>query len=126
MDEFARLMSMDGVRRLDRAKAEARRNAVEPGTVTSPPGLTTPNRVPSGHVWVAGPSGRTALDTALERLAAETRDGRLGWATGIRQDGKPITLPVSSGAATLLGIADRQSLRLMVLGATVGLSSCIH
>lgn len=114
MDEFARLMSMDGVRPLDKAKA--RKHTEETGTVTSPTGLATPNLVPGGHAWVVGPSARTALDTALERVAAETRDGRPGWATGIRQDGKAITLPVSSGAAALLSTADRQSLRLMVLG----------
>jgi hypothetical protein len=63
-----------------------------------------------------GPRARTALETALERLATEIREGRRGWATGIRQDGTTVTLPASSGAASLLGTADRLSLRLMIVG----------
>ena len=78
--------------------------------------LATPPSGPVGHAWVVGLRARTALETALERLAAEIRDGRRGWATGIRQDGTTVTLPVSSGAASLLGTADRQSLRLMIVG----------
>ncbi|UUR07884.1 hypothetical protein [Sphingomonas glaciei] len=116
MDEFARLMSMQGVRPLDSPKAKARKDPEATGAMISQKGSATPDPVPDGHAWVVGPIARDALDTALERVAAETRDGRLGWATGIRQDGKAITLPVSSGATALLGTADRQSLRLMVLG----------
>lgn len=71
---------------------------------------------PSGFAWVSGSLARTALETALERLATEISDGRHGWATGIRQDGKTVTLAASLGAAGLLGTADRQSLRLMILG----------
>ncbi len=59
---------------------------------------------------------RTALNAALDRLAAEIRDGRRGWATGIQQDGTTVTLPASSGAASLLNAADRQTLRLMIVG----------
>jgi hypothetical protein len=116
MDEFARLMSMDGVRPLDKSNAKARKHIEESDTATRQTGLPMPNPVPGGHAWVVGASARTALETALERVAAETRDGRLGWATGVRQDGKAVTLPVSSGAAALLSTADRQLLRLMVLG----------
>ena len=65
---------------------------------------------------MTGSRARTALKTALERLAVEIRGGRRGWATGIRQDGKTVSLAASSGAASLLGAADRQSLRLMILG----------
>ena len=78
--------------------------------------MATPELGPGGHAWVEGPRARTALETALERLATEIRDGRPGWATGIRQDGKTVTLPASSGAAALIGTADRQSLRLMIVG----------
>jgi hypothetical protein len=116
MDEFARLMSMEGVRPLDSSKAKAPKYTAETDAVTSPRGSATPSQISGGHAWVVGPSARTALDTALERVASETRDARPGWAIGIHQDGKAITLPVSSGAAALLGTADRQSLRLMVLG----------
>ena len=68
---------------------------------------------------------RTALETALDRLATEIRDGRRGWATGIRQDGTTVTLPASSGAASLLGAADRQLLRLMIVGG-VGWTFVMH
>ncbi|MFC7537182.1 hypothetical protein ACFQPG_07350 [Sphingomonas sp. GCM10030256] len=116
MDEFARLMSMEGVRPLDQPKEKSRSRTEEPGPVSTQGIVATPDLVPAGHAWVRGPRARTALETALERLATEIRDGRPGWATGIRQDGKTVTLPASSGAAALLGTADRQSLRLMIVG----------
>ena len=116
MDEFARLMSMEGVRPLDQLKEKSRSLAQQPCPVSSQ-GIVTPTELgPIGHAWVTGPRARTALETALERLATEIRHGRRGWATGIRQDGTTVTLPASSGAAALLGTADRQSLRLMIVG----------
>jgi len=116
MDEFARLMSMEGVRPLDQPKEKSRRLAKQPSSVSSERIVAPPELAPGGHAWVTGARARTALDTALERLATEIRDGRRGWATGIRQDGMTVTLPASSGAAALLGTADRQSLRLMIVG----------
>jgi hypothetical protein len=116
MDEFARLLSMEGVRPLDPQKEKSRRLAKQPSQVSSQGIVEPPERGPMGHAWVTGPRARTALETALERLANEIREGRRGWATGIRQDGTTITLPASSGAASLLSIADRQSLRLMIVG----------
>lgn len=117
MDEFARLMSMEGVRPLDQSKEKSRSLAKQPRQVSPSQNIVEPPELrPIGHAWVTGPHARTALETALERLAAEIRDGRRGWATGIRQDGTTVTLPASSGAASLLGTADRQSLRLMIVG----------
>ena len=116
MDEFARLMSMEGVRPLDRPKEKCRSLTGEPDPVSSEGIVATPGMATDGHVWATGPRARTALETALQRLATEIRDGRSGWATGIRQDGKTVTLPASSGAASLLVTADRQSLRLMIVG----------
>jgi hypothetical protein len=116
MDEFARMMSMEGVRPLDQPKGNSRRSAKQPLPVPAPDAVAPPQAGPAGHAWVTGPRARTALETALDRLAAEIRDGRRGWATGIRQDGTTVTLPASSGAASLLGTADRQSLRLMIVG----------
>ena len=78
--------------------------------------MVLPTAAPGSHAWVTGPRARIALDTALDRFAAETRDGRRGWATGIRQDGTTVTLPASSGAASLLSVADRQTHRLMIVG----------
>jgi hypothetical protein len=115
MDEFARMMSMEGVRPLEQPKGKARRPAKQPSPAPNQ-STVAPPELGSGHAWVIGPRARTALETALERLATEIRDGRRGWATGIRQDGTTVTLPASSGAAALLGAADRQSLRLMIVG----------
>ena len=116
MDEFARLMSMEGVRPLDESKQKIRRLAEPPSQVSSQGIVSPPAPGPGGHAWVTGSRARTALETALERLTTEIRDRRRGWATGIRQDGTTVTLPASSGAAALLGTADRQSLRLMIVG----------
>jgi hypothetical protein len=116
MDEFARLMSMEGVRPLDPPKKKCLPLAKQPRQVSSEGIVAPPELGPGDHAWVKGPHARTALETALERLGNEIRDGRRGWATGIRQDGKTVTLSASSGAASLLGTADRQSLRLMIVG----------
>ena len=116
MDEFARMMSMEGVRPLDTSKGKSRPVVKQPPAVSSEPSVLPVESGAGGYAWVTGKRARTALETALERLASEIRNGRRGWATGILQDGRTVTLPASSGAASLLGTADRQSLRLMVVG----------
>ncbi|SFP45165.1 hypothetical protein [Sphingomonas rubra] len=116
MDEFARMMSMEGVRPLDQTKAAVRPTAEKQSTTLDHKIVVPPTATSGGHAWATGPRARTALETALDRLAAEIRDGRRGWATGIRQDGTTVTLPASSGAASLLSAADRQTLRLMIVG----------
>ncbi|SFR96613.1 hypothetical protein [Sphingomonas jatrophae] len=116
MDDFARMMSMEGVRPLERAKVKQRQPGREAQPTSGQHAAPAPQMVAGGHAWVEGPRARTALETALERLAADSRNGRRGWATGIRQDGTTVSLPSSSGAAAILGAADRQSLRLMILG----------
>ena len=116
MDEFARMMSMEGVRPLDRPKDKTSLSAKQPHALPSQTIDATPPSKPAGHAWVVGLHARTALETALMRLATEIRDGRRGWATGICQDGSTVTLPAFSGAASLLAAADRQSLRLMIVG----------
>lgn len=116
MDEFARMMSMEGVRPLDRAKEQSTRSATQPHLIPTKSITAAPQLGVVMHAWVVGLRARTALETALTRLASEIRDGRRGWATGIRQDGTTVTLPAASGAASLLGTADRQSLRLMIVG----------
>lgn len=80
---------------------------------------------PGGHAWITGPRAHSASETALERFATEIRDGRHVWATGIRQDGMMLSLSASSGAASLLCTADRQSLRLMIVGGD-GWTFVIH
>jgi hypothetical protein len=101
MDEFARMMSMEGVRPLDSPKEKSRRVVKQPSSVPNQL-LVPPSELGlGGYAWVTGIRARTALETALERLANEIRNGRRGWATGILQDGRTVTLPASSGAASL-------------------------
>ncbi len=116
MDEFARMMSMEGVRPLNTLKENPSRIVKQLSPVPNQPVVTPLELGSGGYAWVTGKRARTALETALERLANEIRNGRRGWATGILQDGRTVTLPASSGAASLLGTADRQSLRLMIVG----------
>ena len=116
MDEFARMMSMEGVRPLNTLKENRSHIIKQPPPVPNQPVVTPLELGSGGYAWVTGKRARTALETALERLANEIRNGRRGWATGILQDGRTVTLPASSGAASLLGTADRQSLRLMIVG----------
>ncbi|WP_156363643.1 hypothetical protein [Sphingomonas sp. Leaf357] len=124
MDEFARMMGMEGVRPLNQYKQKAD-NDKRPRAMPDPSVMAPPAMEPDGYAWVTGTRARTALETALERLAGEIRIGRRGWATGICQDGRTVTLPASSGAASLLGAADRQSLRLMIVGG-VGWTFVMH
>ncbi len=114
MDDFARMMRMEGVRPLESPKKNAAPLANKPHATAARRIAATPE--PVGYAWVTGTRARTALETALARLAMEIREGRRGWATGIRQDGTTLTLAASAGAASLLGTADRQSLRLMIVG----------
>ena len=116
MDEFARMMSMEGVRPLDRPTERFPRFTKQPRAASEQSIVASSALTPVGHAWATGTRARTALETALERLATEIRNGRRRWATGVRQDGATVTLPASSGAAALLGTADRQALRLMIVG----------
>jgi predicted RNA-binding Zn ribbon-like protein len=116
MDEFARLMNMEGVRPLDQARERLGRSAKQSRQDSTPAVVAAQELDSHGHAWVTGSRARTALETALERLATEIREGRRGWATGIRQNGMTVTLSASSGAASLLAAADRESLRLMIVG----------
>lgn len=125
MDEFARMMSMEGVRPLDRPKQKSPRLAKDMPETPEHRIAAPLEPAVAGHAWVTGPRARTALETALDRLAAEIRNGRRGWATGIHQDGTTVTLPASSGAVSLLGAADRQLLRLMIVGG-VGWTFVMH
>jgi hypothetical protein len=116
MNEFARMMSMEGVRPLDHRKEKSRPPPKQPSSPADP--IVDPPMMLGrhAHAWVTGSRACSALDTALERLAVEVRSGRRGWATGIRQDGKTVTLAAASGAASLLSAADREALRLMIVG----------
>jgi hypothetical protein len=117
MDDFKRMMGMEGVRPLEQPKSpSSRRPSKVHREVHSRISGPAPEPEPVGYAWVNGSRARTALETALERFAIETQNGRRGWATGIRQDGTALTLPTSSGAASMLAAADREALRVMLIG----------
>lgn len=116
MDDFKRMMEMEGVRRLDERRPSGRRHTRPTARQETPQSQPAPTAFPAGYAWVTGPRARQALDTAMARLIEETREGRRGWATGVRQDGSSVVLSATSGAAALLGSADRMSLRLMIVG----------
>lgn len=117
MDDFERMMGMEGVRPLQHTEVKSRRRPAKAARhVDGRDPASAPDPRPVDHAWATGSRARIALQTALERFATELRDGRRGWATGIRQDGTTAALSTSSGAASLLAAADRQSLRLMIVG----------
>jgi len=76
MDESARLIIMEGVRPLNQLKGNSRRVTNQRSSVSSRGIVASPELCPGGDAWVTG---------ARERLATAIRDGRHGWATGIRR-----------------------------------------
>lgn len=117
MDDFQRMMDMEGVRRLDEPRPVARkpqRPTARPDVKPEP--IATPQTVPTGYAWVTGPRARQALETAMTRVLDETRAGKPSWATGIRQDGTTTSLTATAGAASLMMTADRMSLRIIIVG----------
>jgi len=114
MDEFARMMSMEGVRPLDTSGNKFRRVVNRPSPVPSQPSGPPSNwsraamhGLPENvrehrlrQLWSALPA-RSALDDVAGQPVFYRMEGRL---------------PASSGAASLLGTADRQSLRLIIVG----------
>jgi hypothetical protein len=65
MDEFARMMSMEGVRPLDRAKESFAQFARQPRSTSDQSIAASPALEPAGHVWATGARARIALETAL-------------------------------------------------------------
>lgn len=118
MDDFSRMMDMEGVRRLGEKPLHVPRR---PQSRTQAPESTAPMEPIASPgkdlaAWATGQLARKGLETALSRLAGEAAAGRRGWATGIRQDGNSVVLSSTSTTASLLSAADRQDLRLVVLG----------
>ncbi len=66
MDEFTRMMKMEGVRPLDQAKRDAAAPVKKSVLVLSRGTVAMPE--PVGYAWVAGPRARTALETAPDAL----------------------------------------------------------
>ena len=118
MDDFTRMMDMEGVRRIgDKPLQGQRRQPERPVAVAhEAPIQAIPVASKDMAAWATGSLARTAMETALARLASEASSGRRGWATGIRQDGGTVVLPSNATPASLLSTADRQELRLVILG----------
>jgi hypothetical protein len=118
MNDFARMMEMDGVRPMGAKPLQGQRrrtHASAPQLQEQP--VAVPLPASGDHAaWATGQLARKGLETALARLADEAVAGRRGWATGIRQDGSSMVLAANASVASLLSIADRQNLRLVLLG----------
>lgn len=129
MDEFRRMMEMQGV-----VPIGARRPGGQPsktkGSTQAPaprPAVKTPDHVGQSppvdvpqaarQAWATGPTARSALDVALRRV----RDGDgSGWAIAVLADGTTRPLPTHQGAVRLLGDADRLGARLVIIASGKG------
>lgn len=118
MDDFARMMLQEGVRPLDQKDA-AKPNPAPAGTQPhqAPPPVSNPtSATPSGPSWSNGPNARKALENAISMIAEDRANGRPSWITGIRQDGRSMTLRSQATFGEIVSAADREDLRLIVLG----------
>ena len=88
----------------------------EAPSVSNPGVAATPDLGPTDYAWVIVRRARNALETALERLATEIRRSGVAGQPAFARNGTTFALSASSGAASLLGTADCQSLRLMIVG----------
>lgn len=124
MDDFKRMMEMEGVRPLSGPNAAPRRSRTHRQDARPEQPLPLPP-VASGYAWVTGPRARVAMETALERLTAEGHNGQRGWINGIRQDGTATVIGANASIASILSTADRMSLRLIIVGGE-GWTAILH
>jgi hypothetical protein len=75
MDEFARIMSMEGVCPLNQPSEISGRRAKEPRPVARPRIVAMPALGPGGHASVTGPGARTALILRLSALSSISAKG---------------------------------------------------
>ena len=117
MDEFARLMLREGVRPLaqggnttpDRNKAETESPKAQPASESTAP-------IQNGPSWVSGPEARRTLESAISMIQEDRIQGKPVWITGVHQNGKPSPIRSQASFAEIISQADREKLRLIVLG----------
>lgn len=117
MDTFERMMLQEGVRPLnDRTKPQAK--AAAPKAQETKPQVSPErqNDKEVGTFWTNGPAAKKTLEAAIQ-MAKEDRENRSStWITGIRQDGRSHTIRPEATFSEIIGQADREDLRLIILG----------
>lgn len=114
-NEFARMMLSQGVRPIGMAPAaEPEDTHEEENYVQAPP--VRPVEENSGISWLGGDKAREALQSAIMMIAEDRQKGKNVWINGIRQDGRQLTIRPQATMGEIVGQADRENLRLIVLG----------
>lgn len=123
MDDFRRMMEMDGVVPLDarRPSGTPRRQAPPAASNINSGKSTTSSAneavaIPTAakQSWASGATARSALNVALQRV--NDGDGS-GWAIAVLGNGDTRPLPTLQGTARLLSEADRLRARLVLIGS---------
>lgn len=124
MDDFARMMSMEGVQKLGEKGGGKPKHAISRDLQTMP--SSAPASAPVSkdpvYAWATGPKARTVLEVAFERIRQKPEQS---WITGIRQDGRSVEMNASHGVAAIVSAANRQKLKLIVAGGH-GWSAVMH
>lgn len=124
MDDFRRMMEMHGVLPLGQRRHGGTPSRKPTAPVTPSRARSTPapvevsQEVPvpvvARQAWASGPTARSALEVALQRV--KDGDGT-GWAIAVLGDGATRSLPTLQGASRLLSEADRLNARLVLIGS---------
>ena len=117
MDDFARMMLQEGVRPLDTKVAGV-------GKAGPARGETTDMRLPIDQpdttivfapAWKGGTDARSTLEAAIEMAREDRQAGATTWITGIRQDGRAMTMRPEATLSEIISAADREDLRLITI-----------
>ncbi|WP_298841619.1 hypothetical protein [uncultured Salinicola sp.] len=120
MDEFARMMLQEGVRPLGQKTAgqnrpgrteEASRQDGGSTNETPAPAVTTP----SGPAWKGGADARRTLEAAIDMAREDRIAGAPTWITGLRQDGRSLSMRPEATLGEIVSAADREDLRLITI-----------
>lgn len=117
MEDFARLMLREGVRPLGQGSSTIPdKGKVLPQKPEAQPSGKSGGPIQSGPSWVSGSEARRTLENAIAMIQEDRRQGKEVWITGIQQNGKTCTIRSQASFAEIISQADRESLRLIVLG----------
>jgi len=117
MDEFARMMLQEGVRPLGRKPAGSDRPAGK-ADAPGPSEKTTPDTPPvpaSGPSWKGGADARRTLEAAIDMAKEDRIAGTPTWITGLRQDGRSLSMRSEATLGEIVSAADREDLRLITI-----------
>lgn len=118
MDDFARMMLQEGVRPLD-AKvtgSDKYRSARDETKTGEQPTADRPETtIVFAPAWKGGADARSTLEAAIEMAREDRQAGAATWITGIRQDGKAMTMRPEATIGEIISAADREDLRLITI-----------